>query len=177
MTNRKKTERVGIFPGSFDPVTLGHLDLIRRSAALVDRLVVGVLVNYAKKSLFSPEERVKMIQIITADIPNVEVVTFSGLTVDYCREHGITVMFRGVRGMADMEYEMQLAQNNRMLYPEAETVFLAADSRYASVSSSGAKELAVFGSRVELFLPPEIVPLMKEKYADQYKDQEERIDS
>ena len=116
--------KIAIYPGSFDPVTLGHLDIIRRSAAMFDKLIVAVLNNSAKKSLFSVEERVSMIEEVTRDIPNVEADSFDGLMVDYAAKVGATVVIRGLRAVTDFEYELQIAQTNRVENPDIDTVFL-----------------------------------------------------
>ena len=113
-----------IYPGSFDPVTLGHLDIIKRSAALVDHLIVGVLNNSTKTPLFSVDERVNMLKEVTKDIPNVEILSFSGLLVDFAREHNVQAIIRGLRAVTDFEYELQMAQTNHKLEPAVETVFL-----------------------------------------------------
>ena len=120
-----------IYPGSFDPVTFGHEDMIIRSAALVDELVVGVLNNSAKNSLFSVDERVSMLREITQDIPNVRVDSFDGLLVDYMKKEDITIIVRGLRAATDFEYELQIAQTNHVEYPEAETIFLTTNLKYS----------------------------------------------
>ncbi len=115
---------VGVYPGSFDPVTLGHLDIIKRSSKIVDRLIIGVLNNSAKKPVFTAEERVHMLELVIKDIPNAAVETFDGLTVEFAKSLGATVMFRGLRAVTDFEYEIQIAQTNHALNPDIDTVFL-----------------------------------------------------
>ncbi len=161
MTNN---EKVGIYPGSFDPITLGHLDIIRRSSGLFDTLIIAVLNNREKNSLFSTDERVKMIQSVTADIKNVVVKSFDGLTVDFAKAEGAHTLVRGLRAISDFEYELQMAQTNRTMSPEIDTIFLTTDQRYAYLSSSIVREVASFGGKIEHFLPDEVVPLVRAKY-------------
>ncbi|MBQ6197590.1 MAG: pantetheine-phosphate adenylyltransferase [Lachnospiraceae bacterium] len=159
-----KTERIGFYPGSFDPITLGHLDIIRRAAPLFDKLYLGVLVNLQKKSLFSEEERVTMIERVTKDIPNVEVISFSGLLVDCCRSYGAFTLVRGIRGVTDFDYEMQLAQGYRALDDRIDTVFLFADPSVAYVSATSARQLAEYGGDLEKFLPQELIETVRNKF-------------
>lgn len=142
-----------IYPGSFDPVTNGHLDIIRRASQISDRLIVAVLNNPDKGPLFSVEERVEMLRETTEDIPNVFVDSFSGLTVDYARKEGAVFMVRGLRAVTDFDYELQLSQTNKALAPELETVFLATDLKYAYLSSSVVKQVAAFGGDITGFVP------------------------
>ena len=142
-----------IYPGSFDPVTNGHLDIIRRASLIADRLIVAVLNNPDKGPLFSVEERVEMLRETTEDIPNVFVDSFSGLTVDYARKEGAVFMVRGLRAVTDFDYELQLSQTNKALAPELETVFLATDLKYAYLSSSVVKQVAAFGGDITGFVP------------------------
>ena len=120
-------EKIGIYPGSFDPVTLGHLDIIERSSRMFDRLIVGVLYNKSKKALFSAEERVKMIRSVTGHLCNVEVVAFEGLSVDFARSVGARVLVRGLRAVTDFEYELQMAQTNHAMCHNIDTIFLTTD--------------------------------------------------
>lgn len=158
--------KTAIYPGSFDPVTYGHLDIIERSSKLFDRLVVGVLVNVQKVPMFSLEERVEMIKKETAHLPNVEVQGFSGLTVDFARENGAGFMVRGLRAVTDFEYELQLSHTNRELAPDVDTVFLTTGLKYGYISSSVTKEIALFGGDITKFVPPAVEERIKEKLAD-----------
>ena len=134
-----------IYPGSFDPLTLGHLDIIERSARIVDELVVGVLNNSAKNSLFSLDERVSMIKEMTDSMPNVTVTSFNGLLVDYMRKIDATIIVRGLRAVTDFEYELQIAQTNHVENPEVETIFLTTSLQYSYLSSTIVKEFASYG--------------------------------
>ena len=153
-----------IYPGSFDPPTLGHLDIIRRSAKMVDELVVGVLHNSAKNSLFSTEERVSMIKEITKEFPNVMVTSFDGLLVNYMKEIDATLIIRGLRAVTDFEYELQIAQTNRVEYPEVETIFLTTSLKYSYLSSTIVKEFASYGGDISKFVPPEFIDRIYAKY-------------
>ena len=155
--------KTAIYPGSFDPVTFGHLDIIKRSASLADHLIVGVLNNSSKTPLFSVDERVNMIKEVTADIPNVEVLSFSGLLVDFARKHNVQVIIRGLRAVTDFEYELQMAQTNRVLAPAVDTVFLTTSLEYAYLSSTILKEVAHFGGDLSKFAPAEITDAVIEK--------------
>ena len=154
-----------IYPGSFDPVTLGHLDIIERSSKVVDRLIIGVLNNNSKTPLFSVEERVKMLKDVTSTFPNVEVQTFGGLLVEFAKQCNANVIIRGLRAITDFEYELQLAHSNRMLEPEVDTMFLTTNLKYAYVSSSMVKEVAVFGGDISQFVPWQVKDIILEKYA------------
>lgn len=154
-----------IYPGSFDPVTLGHLDIIKRSAEMFDELIVGVLTNTAKSPLFSLEERVNMLKNVVSDIPNVKVVGFEGLLVDFARQNDIKVIVRGLRAVTDFEYELQIAQSNRKVAPEIDTVFLTTNIAYSYLSSSVVKEYASFGVDVKDFVPEEIQGILRERFA------------
>ena len=156
--------RIGIYPGSFDPVTLGHLDIIRRSAKLVDRLIIGVLNNSKKVPVFSSEERKEMIETVVADIPNVEVECFAGLLVDFGKEKEADVIFRGLRAVSDFEYELQIAQLNKTLSPELDTVFLATSVEYAYLSSSSVREIAQYKGDISSLVPGELIPIVEKKY-------------
>lgn len=157
--------RVAIYPGSFDPVTFGHIDIIKRSAAMFDKLIVAVLNNSAKKSLFTVDERVEMIKEVTGNIPNVSVDSFDGLTVDYADAVGATVVIRGLRAVTDFEYELQIAQTNRVENPEIDTVFLTTSLKYSYLSSTIVKEFASYGADIGKFVPKEIVPKVLAKYS------------
>ena len=146
--------KTAIYPGSFDPVTLGHFDIIKRSSEIFDQVIVGVLCNNAKSPLFSVEERVKMLEEVTKDIPNVEVQSFDGLLVDYMRQNHAKVIVRGLRAITDFEYELQLAQMNRVIAPEIDTLFLTTNLKYAYLSSSTVKEVAAYGGDISNFVTP-----------------------
>ena len=159
--------KTGIYPGSFDPVTLGHFDIIERSSKIFDRLIVGVLQNSSKSPLFSTEERVNMLKDVTSHFPNVEVQSFAGLLIDFVRSNDANVIVRGLRAITDFEYELQLAQMNRVIAPEIDTLFLTTNLKYAYLSSSMAKEVAMYGGDISSFLSPEIAEKVREKYAAQ----------
>lgn len=152
-----------IYPGSFDPVTYGHLDIIRRSAPLVDELVIGVLNNNAKTPLFSVEERVKMLNEVTRDMTNVIVVPFDGLLVEFAKKMDACMIVRGLRAITDFEYELQMAQTNRVLAQDVDTVFLTTSLEYAYLSSTTMKEVAYFGGDLSKFAPKEITDAVMEK--------------
>ena len=153
-----------IYPGSFDPLTLGHVDIIRRSSAIVDELVVGVLNNSAKNSLFSLEERVSMIKEMTGDMPNVTVASFDGLLVDYMDEIGATIIVRGLRAVTDFEYELQVAQTNHVENPNVETIFLTTSLQYSYLSSTIVKEFASYGGDISKFVPSQFMDRIYDKY-------------
>lgn len=153
----------GIYPGSFDPVTFGHLDIIRRSAKMVDELIVGVLNNKAKIPLFSVNERVKMLNEVTKEIPNLQIVPFEGLLVEFARERKADIIIRGLRAITDFEYELQMAQTNHKLADEIETIFLNTSLEYSYLSSTTVKEVASFGGDISQFVPTLVMDMMKEK--------------
>ncbi len=156
-----------IYPGSFDPITYGHLDLIRRAASQVEELIIGVLHNKAKIPLFSVENRVRMVQEVTKDMDNVRVVAFEGLLIDFAKEMKATTIIRGLRTVTDFEYELQMAQANRKLDAGIETMFLPTSLEYAYLSSSTVREVAAFGGDITQFVPEsirlQIIEKMKEK--------------
>ncbi len=152
-----------LYPGSFDPVTLGHIDIIRRSAAIFDQVVIGVLSNNAKSPLFSIEERVKMLIEVTKDIPNVSVETFTGLTVEFARQRDIHVMIRGLRAVTDFEYELQIAQSNRKVAEDIDTLFLTTSLEYAYLSSSIVKEYSRYGMDLTSSVPKIVAEALREK--------------
>jgi pantetheine-phosphate adenylyltransferase len=147
---------VAVYPGSFDPVTNGHLDLIRRSVKLVDRLIVAVLNNTSKQPLFSLEERKLMLREATAGLADVEVDSFDGLLVDYAEKHGAQAIVRGIRAISDYESEMQMSLLNRHLRPGTETIFLMAAEEYSFISSRMIKEVIKLGGDVSQFVPPSV---------------------
>ena len=152
------TDRVGLYPGTFDPITLGHADIIRRGAKLVDRLIVGVTTNPAKDPMFSPEERIEMVraEVERLGIGNVEVEGFNALLVKYAHRIGATVLIRGLRAVADFEYEYQMAGMNQQLDSTIETVFLMADVSLQPIASRLVKEIALLGGDVGPFVSPEV---------------------
>ena len=152
-----------IYPGSFDPVTFGHLDMIERSSALVDELIVGVLNNNAKSPLFSVEERVKMLKEVTEKIPKVRVVPFEGLLIDFAKAMDARMVIRGLRAITDFEYELQMAQTNHKLAPQLETAFLTTSLEYSYLSSSTVKEVAAFGGDISKFVPEIVMEKIHEK--------------
>ena len=152
-----------IYPGSFDPVTFGHIDIIRRSASMVDELIVGVLNNNAKIPLFSVEERVSMLENVLKDMPNVKCIPFEGLLVDFAHETGARMVIRGLRAITDFEYELQMAQTNHKLRPDVETVFLTTSLEYSYLSSTTVKEVAAFGGDISQFVPEYVADRIKEK--------------
>ena len=152
-----------IYPGSFDPVTYGHIDIIRRAAEIFDVLKVSVLNNKVKTPLFSVEERVNILCEVTRDIPNVTVASYEGLLVDYCKRTGAGVIIRGLRAITDFEYELQLAQTNRKLGENVDTIFLTTSLEYAYLSSSTVKEVAFFGGDISKFVPPFVADLVYDK--------------
>jgi pantetheine-phosphate adenylyltransferase len=156
--------RVAVFPGSFDPITNAHLDVVRRGAGLFDRLVVGVLSNPAKRPFFSAEERVDLIRACVADLgPSVEVESFEGLTVEFARRQGAGFVIRGLRAVSDFEFELQLAHTNRRLAPSVDTVFLMTALEFGYISSTLAKEVAHFGGEVDGMVPGPVADALRSK--------------
>lgn len=158
-------ERVALYAGSFDPPTLGHLDLIQRAAKIFDRLIVGVASNEQKVGLFSAEERVEMIEEMTANIGNVSVSTFYGLTVEYARSQGAIALIRGLRVISDFEFELSMAINNQKLNPEVDTVCLMPSEPYLFLSSRQVKEIVHFGGRVSHYVTPAVEARLFKKMA------------
>ncbi len=154
-----------VYPGSFDPVTLGHFDIIMRTSQTMDRVVIGVLNNQAKKPLFTVEERVEMLKSVTQPFSNVEIQCFDGLTIDFARKNHAQVIIRGLRAVTDFEYELQLAQTYRVIAPEIDTMFLATSLKYSYLSSSIVKEIASLGGEIGEFLHPQVAEKMLDKYA------------
>lgn len=153
-----------IYPGSFDPITNGHLDIIKRAAKMHNELIVAVLNNSQKKSLFTPDERCDMIREALKDEKNVTVDSFSGLLVDYCKKQNTFKVIRGLRAITDFENEMQLANLNKSLFPELETVFLCTSTKYSYLSSTMVKEIASFGGDINEFVPEIVKNNLKIKY-------------
>jgi len=156
--------RIGIYPGSFDPVTFGHIDIIMRAAKLVDKLIIGVLNNSAKTPLFTSDERVEFLKEITKDIPNVEIDAYQGLLVDYADDNNVNIIVRGLRAITDFEYELQLAQTNHKLNPNVDTVFLTTSVEYAYLSSTTVREIASYGGDVSQFVPECVVNTIYDKF-------------
>lgn len=143
-----------IYPGTFDPLTLGHLDVIERAARIFDRLIVAVGINASKQPLFSIEERLAMVQDVVKGMPNVEVDSFDGLLVEYCRQKSVYALIRGLRAFSDFEYEFQMALTNRKLAPDVETIFLMPKETHSYLSSSMVREIAEMRGNIEEFVPP-----------------------
>ena len=152
-----------VYPGSFDPVTLGHMDIIERTARMFDHVIIGVLQNNSKTPLFSVEERVNMIKSITSHLENIEVRSFDGLLVDFVHQCRADVIVRGLRAITDFEYELQMAQTNRVIAPEIDTIFLTTNLKYSYLSSSIVKEIAEYEGDISEFLHPVIAARVREK--------------
>ena len=158
--------RRAVYPGSFDPVTLGHIDIIERAAEIVDELIVGVLINKGKNPLFSVQERVNMLQIVTKDIPNIRVESFDGLLVDFLKLKDAEFVIRGLRAITDFEYELQMAQTNRIMAPEIDTIFLTTNLKYAYLNSTTVREVASYGGDISKFVPDFVAEAVMEKYSN-----------
>lgn len=157
--------KAAIYPGSFDPLTFGHMDIIRRAADIFDELTVSVLNNHLKTPLFSVEERVKILQEATKEMPNVKIDSFSGLLIDYAKKKDVHVAIRGLRAIPDFEYELQIAQTNRKLSNgDLDTIFLTTSLEYSYLSSSGVKEIASFNGDISMCVPEFVAKLIYEKY-------------
>ena len=156
--------KLAICPGSFDPVTNGHLQIVARAAAMFDRVIVVVMANQNKQPLFTADERVELLKRATADMPNVEVDTYDGLLAEYARSKQATVIVKGLRAMSDFEYEFQMALTNRKLNPDVETVFLTTNLRYSYLSSTIVKEFASYGGDISHFVPENLVGKIYAKY-------------
>ena len=155
-----------IYPGSFDPVTFGHLDIIERAAKVVDELIIGVLVNSAKSPTFSREERVHLLEETTKQFPNVTVKTFEGLTVDFAKKNDANLIIRGLRAVTDFEIEMQIAQTNHSIEPAVDTMFFTTSLEYAYLSSTIVKEIAGYGSDISKMVPPVVMDAIRNKISE-----------
>lgn len=158
MSAKDDSERIGVYPGTFDPITLGHADIIRRGAKLVDRLIIGVTTNPSKNPMFSPEERMEMVrrEVASLGLGNVDVVGFNALLMKFARTQGASMIVRGLRAVADFEYEYQMAGMNQQLDDEIETVFLMADVSLQPIASKLVKEIALFGGDISPFVSPAV---------------------
>ncbi|MFC3419789.1 pantetheine-phosphate adenylyltransferase [Salinicoccus hispanicus] len=156
--------RTAVCPGSFDPITYGHLDIIERTSKIFDNVYVSVLKNSSKEGLFSTEERVALIEEVTAHLPNVEVRSFNGLLIDFCEEVGAEAIVRGLRAVSDFEYEMQLTSMNRKLNSSIETIYMMTNNNYSFISSSIVKEVAKYGGKIEDLVPPLVEDALKQKF-------------
>ena len=159
-----------IYPGSFDPVTKGHLDIIKRAASFSDELIVGILQNKTKTPLFSVEERVTMLQEVTKNIKNIKIVPFEGLLVDFAQQMDATVIVRGLRAITDFEYELQMSQTNRKLDSRIETIFLTTSLEYSYLSSTTVKEVASFGGDISQFVPEYVAKKITEKIKEKGRE-------
>lgn len=156
--------KIAVVPGSFDPITNGHLDIITRGASIFSEVFVVVLNNSSKNPLFSVEERMKLIKDVTSHLPNVKVDTFSGLLMDYAKNVGASAIIRGLRAVSDFEYEMQITSMNRVLNDEIETFFIMTKNQYSFLSSSIVKEVAKYGGKIEELVPSQVEAALKLKY-------------
>ena len=154
-----------VYPGSFDPVTLGHMDIITRASRVVDKLVIGILINKKKAPLFTTEERLDMLRHSVAQFSNVTVETFDGMTVEFAKRNGASVIIRGLRAVTDFESEMQIAQINHEIEPTVDTMFFTTSLQYAYLSSTMAKEVASYGSEVSHFVNPYVAECLRKKFA------------
>ncbi|HIX34041.1 MAG TPA: pantetheine-phosphate adenylyltransferase [Candidatus Gemmiger avium] len=154
-----------VYPGSFDPVTLGHMDIITRASRVVDKLVIGILINKKKTPLFTTEERLDMLHHSVAQFSNVTVETFDGMTVEFAKRNGASVIIRGLRAVTDFESEMQIAQINHEIEPTVDTMFFTTSLQYAYLSSTMAKEVASYGSEVSHFVNPYVAECLRKKFA------------
>ena len=155
--------RIAVYPGSFDPITNGHLDIVKRASRLYDKVIIGVLDNSSKKPMFSSIERKEMIDENIKDMPNVSCDVFSGLLVDFAKQNGATVIVKGLRTVADFEYEFQMALLNKALNPEYETMFMMTDSKYSYISSSMVKEVAKYNGELDGLVPHNVILKIKDK--------------
>ncbi|MBW7862793.1 MAG: pantetheine-phosphate adenylyltransferase [Candidatus Hydrogenedentes bacterium] len=158
--------RIAVYAGSFDPPTLGHLDLVARAAKIFDKVIVAVAQNEAKQALFSVPERLEMLHEMTASMKNIQIAQFRGLTVDFARKHGAVALIRGLRVVSDFEFELSMAINNQKLNPDVDTVCLMPSEPYLFLSSRQVKEIASFGGKVCHYVTPEVESRLRAKFAD-----------
>src|SRR5438034_160043 len=170
--SRKPPNVIAIYPGSFDPITNGHLDLIQRGSRMFDKLIVSILRNDAKEPLFSVEERMDMLREVVHVYPNVEVDSFDGLLVDYAAAHSATVLLRGIRAISDYEYELQMALMNRRLRPDIETIFMMASETYSFISSRMVKEVFSLGGSIAGLVPPVVETRLRARLAKKTTSQQ-----
>lgn len=152
-----------VYPGTFDPITYGHIDIIERSAKIVDELIVGILINNSKVPMFTTQERIDMIRETVKHIPNVKVLSFDGLLIDFVKEQNAGFIVRGIRAVTDFEYELQMTQTNKVINPDIDTLFFTTALKYSYLSSSTVRELASFGADVTKFVPDYVVEMIKKK--------------
>ncbi len=152
-----------VYPGTFDPITYGHIDIIERSAKIVDELIVGILINNSKVPMFTTQERIDMIRETVKHIPNVKVLSFDGLLIDFVKEQNAGFIVRGIRAVTDFEYELQMTQTNKVIDPDIDTLFFTTALKYSYLSSSTVRELASFGADVTKFVPDYVVEMIKKK--------------
>jgi pantetheine-phosphate adenylyltransferase len=160
--------KIAVYPGSFDPVTYGHLDIIQRGAKVFDKIIVAVLINASKNPLFTVEERKELIREATKDMPMVEVDSFDGLLVDYLHKRQANVILRGLRAISDFEYELQIASTNRKLDEEVETFFLMTSNKYSFISSAMVKEVARYGADVKDLVPEHVAEALRKKFGEKW---------
>ena len=156
---------IAVYPGSFDPVTYGHIDIIKRASKISDKLIVGVLMNSSKRGLFTIEERVELLREFTKDMSNVEIKSFEGLLVDFAKNNQANTIIRGLRAITDFDYELQMAQTNRALYDKADTIFIPTSIEYSFLSSTTVKEIASLGGDIKKFVAPYVEKRLREKYS------------
>ncbi len=163
MESKLQNKRTAIYPGSFDPITKGHLDVLERASKMFDRVIIAVLKNSSKKSFLPVDDRVKLIKESIKDLDNVEVDSFEGLTIEYAQSKGAHFLIRGLRAVSDFEYELQLCQTNSAIAPDIDTVFLTTKPKYNFISSSIVKELSDFGTDVSKFVPKSVVEYLQKQ--------------
>ncbi len=165
MNTQNKKEKIAVYPGSFDPITLGHVDVLRDGAEMFDKVIIAIAHNPEKKGFLSVDERIQLIKDSITDLDNVEVDAFVGLTIDYAKEKGADFLLRGLRAVSDFEYELQLSQNNRTLCDDIKTVFLMTRPEYSFISSSVVKDILLNGGDISQFVPEPVSKYLKTKYS------------